>query len=105
MPARFLASLVLELEGVDALALLDGVLAVRVAGIDGGVDGVEGGRGGEAVCAAKVLRQFTSSLGGEAGAGLRRVMMADVRTVLERHGGVGEALDWIADRAETKIWE
>jgi hypothetical protein len=52
VPARRLASLVLESEGVDALALLDGVLAISVASVDGGVDGIKGGRGREVVCEA-----------------------------------------------------
>jgi hypothetical protein len=50
VPASLLAACVLEDEGVHAVALLDGVRAVGVAGIDGGVDGVKSGRGREVVC-------------------------------------------------------
>lgn len=50
VPASLLAGRVLENEGVNTVALLDGVGAVGVAGIDGGVDGVKSGRGREVVC-------------------------------------------------------
>lgn len=50
MPAGLIAARVLESEGVDAIALLDGVLAIGIAGVDGRLDGVEGGRGGKLVC-------------------------------------------------------
>lgn len=50
MPAGLIAARVLKCEGVDAVALLDGVLAIGIAGVDGRLDGVEGGRGGELVC-------------------------------------------------------
>lgn len=46
VPAGRLAGLVLEGEGEDGLALLDGVLALGV-GLEGVGDGVEGGGGGE----------------------------------------------------------
>lgn len=49
VPASLLAACVLEDEGVHAVALLDGVGAVGVAGIDGGVDGVKSGRRREVV--------------------------------------------------------
>lgn len=49
MPAGLIAARVLECEGVDAVALLDGVLAIGIAGVDGRLDGVEGGRGGKLV--------------------------------------------------------
>lgn len=54
VPALGLASLVLEGEGVDAVALLDGVLAVGVGRVEGRVDGVEGGGGRELVCGLAV---------------------------------------------------
>lgn len=50
VPAGLIAARVLECEGVDAVALLDGVLAIGIAGVDGRLDGVEGGRGGKLVC-------------------------------------------------------
>lgn len=49
MPAVGVAGLVLEGEGEDGLALLDGVLALGVAGGEDGVDGVEGRGRGELV--------------------------------------------------------
>lgn len=49
VPAGLIAARVLECEGVDAVALLDGVLAIGIAGVDGRLDGVEGGRGGKLV--------------------------------------------------------
>lgn len=50
VPALGLASLVLQGEGEDAVALLDGVLALILGGGEDGVDGVEGHRGGKLVC-------------------------------------------------------
>ena len=47
---RLGAGLVLELEGEDGAALLDGVFAVGVVGGEGLGDGVEGDGGGEFVC-------------------------------------------------------
>ena len=49
MPAGLIAARVLESKGVDAVTLLDSVLAISVAGVDGCLDGVEGGRGRELV--------------------------------------------------------
>lgn len=49
MPALRLAGRVLEGEGVDAVALLDGVLALGLVRVEGVVDGVKGGRGRELV--------------------------------------------------------
>lgn len=49
VPALSLTGAVLEGEGVDSVALLDGVLAVRVGGVEGRVDNVKGGRGRELV--------------------------------------------------------
>lgn len=49
VPALGLAGLVLEGEGKDGAALLDGVLAVGLAGGEGRVDLVEGSRRGELV--------------------------------------------------------
>lgn len=49
VPALLLAGLVLQREGVDTGALLDGVLTLGFVGREGGVDGVEGGRGREGV--------------------------------------------------------
>jgi hypothetical protein len=49
MPAGLIATRVLEGKGVDAVALLDGVLAIGIAGVDSLLNGVEGGRGGELV--------------------------------------------------------
>lgn len=49
VPAVRLAGRVLEGEGEDGVALLDGVLAVGLAA-EGRVDGVKGGRGGELGC-------------------------------------------------------
>jgi hypothetical protein len=49
MPTGFVAARVLESEGIDAVALLDCVLAIGVAGVDSCLNGVEGGRGGELV--------------------------------------------------------
>ena len=48
-PALGLAGGVLEGEGEDGVALLQGILAVGLAGVEGGVDGVEGRRRGELV--------------------------------------------------------
>lgn len=48
VPCGLLAGGVLEYEGVDAGALLDGVFAVCFV-LEGSVDGVEGGAGGEGV--------------------------------------------------------
>jgi hypothetical protein len=47
MPAGLIAARVLESKGVDTVTLLDSVLAIGVAGVDGCLDGVEGGRGRE----------------------------------------------------------
>lgn len=43
VPAGLIAARVLEGEGVDAVALLDGILAIGITGVDGRLDGVEGG--------------------------------------------------------------
>lgn len=51
VPAGRLAGLVLEGEGEDGLAVLDGVLAVGFAAAQSGVDGLEGLGGRECVCA------------------------------------------------------
>ena len=53
VPAGLVSARVLEGEGIDAVALLDGVLAIGVAGVDSRLDGVESGRGGELVCRRK----------------------------------------------------
>ncbi len=59
VPALGLASGVLEVEGEDGVALLDGVLLV--CGVaEGVVDGVKGGRGGELVCCS--IRSLISYL-------------------------------------------
>jgi hypothetical protein len=50
VPAVCLAGSVLEREGVDPIALLDGVLLVGFAGVERIVDGLEGNRGWELVC-------------------------------------------------------
>ena len=50
VPAVGLAGGVLEGEGKDGVALLQGVLAVGLAGVEGGVDRLEGRGGGELVC-------------------------------------------------------
>lgn len=47
MPCLFLAGGVLELEGEDCGAFFDGVFAVFGGGVEGVVDCVEGGGGGE----------------------------------------------------------
>lgn len=49
VPAVGLTGSVLQIEGKDGIALLDGVLAVGLAGFQSIVDGVESGRGGELV--------------------------------------------------------
>jgi len=49
VPALSLTSGVLEVEGKDGVALLDSVLAVGLAGVEGVVDGVESRRRGELV--------------------------------------------------------
>jgi len=43
MPAGLFTARVLEGEGVDAVALLDGILAIGITGVDSRLDGVEGG--------------------------------------------------------------
>lgn len=43
VPAGLITARVLEGEGVDAVALLDGILAIGIAGVDSRLDGVEGG--------------------------------------------------------------
>lgn len=53
VPALRLARLVLEGEGKDGVALLNSILPVGVAGAEGRVDGIEGGRGGKLVCARR----------------------------------------------------
>ena len=50
VPGFFLSFAVLKSESDDGLGLLDGVLALGSVGLEGGVDGVEGGGGGESVC-------------------------------------------------------
>jgi hypothetical protein len=50
VPALGLAGGVLEGEGEDGVALLHGILAVGLAGVQGLVDLVEGRGGGELVC-------------------------------------------------------
>jgi hypothetical protein len=54
VPALDLAGGVLNVEGEDGVALLDGVLLVGGIG-EGGLDGVEGGRGGELVWTGDTL--------------------------------------------------
>jgi hypothetical protein len=43
MPAGLITARVLEGEGVDAVALLDGILAIGITGVDSRLDGVESG--------------------------------------------------------------
>ena len=50
VPACRLAGAVLQCEGEDGVALLDGVFALGRVGCEGGLDGVEGGGGGERGC-------------------------------------------------------
>lgn len=50
VPALLLAGGVLEVERDDGLGVLDGVFALGFVGLEGGVDHVEGGGGGEGVC-------------------------------------------------------
>lgn len=50
MPGLFLAAGVLEIEGDDSLGLADGVFALGLVALEGRVDHVEGGGGGEFVC-------------------------------------------------------
>ena len=50
MPALGLAGGVLEGECEDGVALLDGVLLVRLAGVQSVIDGIEGRGGRELVC-------------------------------------------------------
>lgn len=49
VPALRLAARILQRKGIHAVALLDGILAVGVAGVESLVDGVKGDRGGELV--------------------------------------------------------
>lgn len=49
VPVLRLAGGVLQDKGKDGVALLDGVLTVGIAGVEGRVDGVKGNRGGEFV--------------------------------------------------------
>lgn len=69
VPAGRLAGLVLEGEGEDGLAVLDGVLAVGFAAAQSGVDGLEGLGGRECVCAPRALafRSFILSCSPPAG--------------------------------------
>lgn len=55
VPGSGLASLVLEGEGEDGVGLLDGVLAVGLAGGQGSVDGVESSGAGEVGCEGSKL--------------------------------------------------
>lgn len=50
VPGLFLAAGVLEVERNDGLGLVDGVLALSGVGLEGRVDHVERGGGGELVC-------------------------------------------------------
>lgn len=50
VPGLFLSVAVLEGERDDSLGLLDGVFTLRGVGLEGGVDEVEGGGGGEGFC-------------------------------------------------------
>lgn len=50
VPALGVASLVLEGKRIDPVALLDSVLAVGIAGVERGVDGLEGLGRGKLVC-------------------------------------------------------
>lgn len=50
VPALLLALGVLQVEGDDGLGRVDGVLALALVGLEGLVDGVERGGGGEGVC-------------------------------------------------------
>lgn len=63
VPALGLAGRVLQREGEDGVAQLQGLLAVRLARGQDAVDGVEGGRGRELVCERWVLARaaFTGS--------------------------------------------
>lgn len=64
MPALSLAGSVLEGKGVDTVALLNGVLALLVAGAESLADGVEGRRGRELVymCSLVPMRNATDNL-------------------------------------------
>lgn len=53
VPGLFLAAGVLEVESNDGLGLVDGVLALSGVGLEGRVDHVERGGGGELVCSEK----------------------------------------------------
>lgn len=61
MPAGRLASLVLEGEGKDSLAVLDGILAASFVAAEGGVDGLEGLGGRESVCDGARAQQALAS--------------------------------------------
>lgn len=50
MPGLLLSVCVLEVESDDSVGLLDGVLALGLVGLEGGVDHVKRGGGGESVC-------------------------------------------------------
>jgi hypothetical protein len=74
VPCFFLPGAVLQLEGEDSGAFFDGVFAVGFVFFQGGVDGVEGGGGGEGVC------EGLDAMG---------VGRKGRRTALERHDGGG----------------
>lgn len=50
VPALLLTLGVLQVEGDDGLGGVDGVLALALVGLEGLVDGVERGGGGEGIC-------------------------------------------------------
>lgn len=84
VPAGRLARLVLEGEGKDSLAVLDGVLAAGFVAAESGVDGLEGLGGRESVCGSARAQQISL---------LSYWLGMDGLTVLERHGG-REAVEW-----------
>ena len=81
VPAVGLAGGVLEGEGEDGVALLQGVLAVGLAGVESGVDRLEGLGGGELVCFAVSDRPSDQARRTSTGSFGPRL------TVLERHSG------------------
>ena len=77
VPALRLAGLVLQGEGVDALGLLNGILAIGFVG-ERLADGVESGRGGELVYFVALVSGVFVTFSATAAAGIHLPFLKDI---------------------------